>query len=97
MRRRTTGGEHAQPVTVLEVEAEVLRRQLLPKPPNAEVLRTLRGVVEQDHGGFAQLRPPRLPVVTHRFIRVQPVDVQEIDLRRFKRSGGGIKIALHKR
>ena len=59
------------------------RRELLadfsPKAPNAKVVTPHFGVVKQNDGPVAELAAPAFKVVPDRFVRVQAIDVQQID------------------
>src|SRR5271165_2459735 len=61
-----------------EFETGILRTQLCPQPPDAEITFSHIGIVEQDDRTFGQFRSPGFEVVTDRFIGVEPVDMQKI-------------------
>src|SRR4029079_18330019 len=57
----------------------MLARQLGPEAKDSEVVPANIGVVEKNNGIPRQFRPPAFVVVLHRFVSVQPVNMQEVD------------------
>ena len=57
----------------------VLCFEFIPKLPHTKVLFVHMGVMKEHHRTRGEFGQPRLKVVLHRIIGVQPIDVQEVD------------------
>jgi hypothetical protein len=64
----------------------MLRRQLVPEPPHAEITFAHIRIVKQDDTMLGQLGPPALEIVADVRVGVSAIDVQQID--RFVREVG---------
>jgi hypothetical protein len=72
--------KHAESVLVVKLEAGKLGSDLLPEPPDTEILNLFDYVVEQDHPSVAQFRSPGLKIMTNSLVSMIAVDMKEVDL-----------------
>jgi hypothetical protein len=56
----------------------VLFAQLLPEPPDAEIVSMNIDIVQQSNAPNREFRDPALKIVPHRVIGVEPVEMQQV-------------------
>ena len=79
---RVDGGsdrEHSESMPVVEGEGRVVRRELLPEPPDPELGLPHVRVVQQHDAVVAELRQPRREIVGHVLVAMGAVDVEQVD------------------
>ena len=78
-RQLGSNADDSDSVAVQELEAWIARFELQPEFPDAEVGFADVGIVQQHDGRGAELRQPRFEIVPDRVIRMQAVDVEQVD------------------
>src|SRR5262249_37193000 len=79
IRQIPSDSQHAEPMTVAELEGWILVFEALPEAPGPEILLPHVDVVAQHDPSLAELRAPRLEVVCPGLERVMSVAAEQVD------------------
>ena len=78
-RRRGSDRENAEPMFMQKFEVGIMFGQFGEQAIDAKIAIENVRIVKQHDPAIGQLRPPALKIVLHRFVRMQAINMQEIN------------------